>query len=951
MRADADEGVSTDELMAVSRLGPEGVRTALFDLERFGIASNDMVLTAFVHAGVERHSTRRLEEGAALEAALIGALREDAPDLGLGEFSVLHLRHSTQRLKEAGHRQALPEFLWRILRSLAADGSGEDGGRHSLELRRLDAESVQIRLQRSWHNIESTAALRREAAQRLLEHLLACLPAGLRGTDLLVQSTLGKLMQALQSDLVLHAKVRQPQKLLDHALLWLHEQEVIRLNKGLAVFRPAMTIRLNAEPRGFGKSDFQPLKLHYDELVLQIHVMAEYAQRGLDAMADALRLTVDYFTLQRGEFMSRWLPERERELARQTTPESWRAIVEALDNPVQQRIVADEREQTNVLVLAGPGSGKTRVLVHRIAYLVRVRREDPRGILALAYNRHAAVQIRRRLGELIGDDAKGVIVLTCHALAMRLVGASIERRASQADEVFRQIMQEAVDLLEGTGLPSEEADEQRSRLLAGFRWILVDEYQDIGPEQYRLISALAGRTLKDEDSRLGLFAVGDDDQNIYAFAGASVEFIRRFETDYAAKPAFLIENYRSSAHIIAAANRLIAPARQRLKAEHPIAIDRARRKAAPGGDWQRLDPVGRGRVQLLAAVDSATAQAVVAIDELQRLASLDTAWDWSRTAVIARQWDSLEPVRACCELRGIPVQMADEEMPRLFGLRETRSLLHWLRSGDSRLIDSASMLDWIAQQPVDPWWLLLCEAVEEYALDTAAAELPVDHFIDWLADWGREARRRQTGLLLLTAHRAKGLEFDHVIVLDGHWDRHGRGDDEDAPRRLLYVAMTRARKTLALTRLRPHARLLDDLPAGGNVFARVSAGPLMVAPELSRRYRRLTLSDVDISYVGSRASNDRVHARIAALRIGERLELREASGRWLLITGNDVIVGRMAASFAIEPGWSCLSVSVSAIMGRRREESMPEYASRVRCDEWEVVLCELVLGPSGLNSA
>ena len=148
------------------------------------------------------------------------------------------------------------------------------------------------------------------------------------------------------------------------------------------------------------------------------------------------------------------------------------------------------------------------------------------------------------------------------------------------DEAFKAVLAEAVALLSGKGLPPEEADEQRERLLAGFRWILVDEYQDVGPEQYELISALAGRTRQDEDGKLSLFAVGDDDQNIYAFSGASVEFIRRFADDYAAKPAFLVENYRSTAHIIAAANAVIGPAADRMKRDQPIEIDRAPRLQA-----------------------------------------------------------------------------------------------------------------------------------------------------------------------------------------------------------------------------------------------------------------------------------------------------------------------------------------------------------------------------------
>ena len=799
--ADPDEGISTDELMGASGLSPERVRAALYNLERLGIASNDTALTAFVHVGVERSSRKRFDEAAMLETALIGHLRTVAPDMGRGDTSVLHLRVASQRLRDEEVADPLPERLWRVLRSIASDGRGEGGGVGSLGIRKRDAETVQVTLQREWGALDETASRRREGAKRLLDHLLDCLPPGSRGTDLLAETTLGKLLQALTSDLVLKSTIRDPEKLLDRALLWLHEQEVIRLHKGLAVFRPAMTIRLMDETprRGFAASDFEPLRLHYQGQVRQIHVMVEFARRGLDAIADALHLAMDYFRLKEDDFLRRWLPDRE--VGRETTPESWHAIVESLKNPEQQRIVADKREQTNVLVLAGPGSGKTRVLVHRIAYLIRARRENPRGILALAYNRHAAVEIRRRLRDVIGDDARRVTVLTCHSLAMRLVGVSFSARAERPDgENFEEVIRKAIDLLRGERLSPEESDEQRDRLLGGFRWILVDEYQDIDADQYELISALGGRTLEEEERKLSVFAVGDDDQNIYAFNGASVEFIRRFETDYGPRPAFLIDNYRSSRHIVTAANAVIEPARDRMKGEYPIRIDRARAKDPPGGVWQARDPVARGRVQILFAAHEPIAQAHVVMSELQRLAPLAPDWDWSACAVIAREWKYLEPVRAFCEVHGIPVQMANEGIPSFWLLRETRALVAWLRGRPTPFVDSAGLRDWVDGQPPGPWSTLLREALDEHAVETGGAEVSAEQVIEWLAEWGRDVRRRQHGLMLLTAHRAKGLEFDHVAVLDGGWERRSEGEDPDAPRRLYYVAMTRARQTLALAR-------------------------------------------------------------------------------------------------------------------------------------------------------
>ena len=585
--------------------------------------------------------------------------------------------------------------------------------------------------------------------------------------------------------------------------------------------------------------------------------------------------------------------------------------------------------------------------MHRIAYLIRARRENPRGILALAYNRHAAVEIRRRIAELIGDDARWVMVFTCHALAMRLVGASFEGRANRMDnEDFREILRDATALLRGEGLPPEEADEYRGRLLAGFRWILVDEYQDIGADQYELISALAGRTLSDEDDKLSLFAVGDDDQNIYAFNGSSVEFIRRFEADYAAKPTFLTDNYRSTAHIITASNALIEPARQRMKTRHPIGIDRARTKEPPGGVWSNLDPTTRGQVQILSVGDSAITQAQAVIAELKRLSDLTPDWDWSKCAVVAREWSYLDPVRGLCELEGIPVQMANEDILNVWHLRETRGLVNWLRSRDSCLVANKDLNDWANNQPTSPWVELLQECISEYALDTGDEESLAENFIEWLAEWGREVRRRQRGLLLLTAHRAKGLEFDHVVVLDGNWDRIGYGEDLDAPRRLYYVAMTRARHNLTLARFPGPHPLQDALQGNPSVVRRREPVDLPTAlPELERRYKRLNLGEVFLGFAGYKRPSDPVHRALAALSPGDPLQVRAGAKRWELLDRNGLVVGQLAAGFKPLDGMRCTFAKVFAIATWDRGRSEPQYRDRFLCDSWEVVVPELIFEP------
>ena len=563
------------------------------------------------------------------------------------------------------------------------------------------------------------------------------------------------------------------------------------------------------------------------------------------------------------------------------------------------------------------------------------------------YRDAVVVEIRRRLAELIGDDARGVTVLTCHALAMRLVGATFTGSADRMDDkYFQELMEQATALLRGEGLPPDEADEYRARLLEGFRWILVDEYQDIGPDQYDLISALAGRTLAEADDKLSLLAVGDDDQNVYAFNGSSTEFVRRFETDYGARPVYLTDNYRSTANVIAAANSVIEPARQRMKTDHPIAINRARAQDPPGGAWTMLDPVARGRVQILPAGDNPISQAQAAVAELQRLSTVDPDWDWSACAVIAREWSYLDAVRSLCELEGIPVQLANEEFTGVWHLRETRALVNWLRGRGSSLVRSADLEEWVDDQPPGPWIGLLEEAVAEYELEVGAAETPVDSFIEWLAEWGREVRRRQRGLLLLTAHRAKGLEFDHVVVLDGGWGRVGNGEDADAARRLYYVAMTRARQTLTLMRLPGRQPFQDALSDVSSTLLR--SDPVAIppaAPELARRYQRLSLRDVFLGFAGYRDPDHPVYQAIAALAPGDPLQVSSGGERQELLDRSGVVVGQLARSFKAPAGMRCVSATVLAVVNWDREKSEPQYRDGLRTEAWEVVVPELAFEP------
>ena len=134
--------------------------------------------------------------------------------------------------------------------------------------------------------------------------------------------------------------------------------------------------------------------------------------------------------------------------------------------------------------------------------------------------------------------------------------------------------------------------------------------------------------------------------------------------------------------------------------------------------------------------------------------------------------------------------------------RETQRFLGMLEVIDATTVETDEVRRYREGLPGDPWASFLAQALEELLLEEQdATVLPIAYVRNWLGECSREVRRMQQGLLLTSAHRAKGLEFDHVVILDGLWRKTSHLDDRDSPLRLYYVSMTRARETLALVQL------------------------------------------------------------------------------------------------------------------------------------------------------
>jgi ATP-dependent DNA helicase RecQ len=931
------------------------IRT-LNDMAEQGLLSKETILSAYIRYKVQNSAEKQLQQLVLLEKDFLQILQETAPDVEVEAPLEIDLRQVNQRLLDMGHNDSNPHVLKLILHGLSRDGKGLAGQSGSLSLKAKGNNRFSLCLHRDWESLLQTVRIRQLAAFAALQVMLGTIaPATKPNASLFVEFTLEKVIAGLKGDLLLLPQLRDPLAAAERALTFMHEQGVIELQQGLAVFRQAMTIRIKPEAKGrrYTGADFSPLKTHYTERNFQIHVMNEYARRALEKLSVAMNLVASYFNDDKDDFIKRFFPGKKKFLERATSEQSYLRIVDDLNNDSQERIVAAETDK-NMLVLAGPGSGKTRVVAHRVAYLLRVKRIKPGAILVLCFNRSAVMSLRKRMRELVGDDMSQVTTLTFHGLAMRLTGRSLvtacpERGGDEID--FSAVIQDAIRLLKGEeDVPGFGVIPPRYTLVGRISHILVDEYQDIDAEQYELVALLAGKTLEEKDQKMTILAVGDDDQNIYRFRGANVGFIRKFHEDYHAEIHYLIENYRSTANIVAAANALISMNCDRMKTGQSLQVNQARISLPSGGNWQQSDPVTRGRVQRI-EVGSPEDQACVLLEEVRRLQRLQSGFDFGQCAVLAREWKGLDLVRAVLELEKIPVSLnwgRSSAFPRLPKIRENAVLLEQLRETRLETRTAGSLLAFVPADIVEDtlWHKNLRRLIGEWKEETGDFPQPVclieDYFYEALSDQGR-SKNLSNGIFLSTVHSIKGLEFDHVFLLGDGWQKK-QGMEMEEERRLYYVGMSRARETLHLFDISdapsPHAASLS-----GDFLVGRKVQPTEKKLPANTQYALLGMKDLYLDFAGRKNVNHPVRRALQRLQAGDRLQVERRNEHVELVNPEGISVARLSktAQAKWEDRLDLIRESRVVAMVRRYREDIGDktYSRSCQGDIWEVPVVEL----------
>ena len=540
------------------------------------------------------------------------------------------------------------------------------------------------------------------------------------------------------------------------ALLYLNKIGAIELDGGFLVFFNAMQVeRVDPDKNvNYKKADYEQLRTFYEQKIQQVHIVRKYAQlmKNAQSMAAdyeaAQAFVYDYFQMDYMGFLRKYF--RGVDISRPITAETYNGLFGELTD--KQREIIDDDASQYIVVAAGPGSGKTKLLVHKLASLRLLEDVKSEQLLMLTFSRSAATEFKERLLDLMGPPGYYIEVKTFHSYCFDLLGqlGTLEESKDVVRRATDMIKNGAVDL---------------SRITRSV--LVIDEAQDMSGESFALVQALMKRN---EDMRV--IAVGDDDQAIFDFAGSSSEYMLSLIREYGAKKYELTDNFRSSRDVVAMANCFVSSLKHRLKSQPIEAVKHEQglccittydtpnmetatlefiKKTYHGGSCCVLTARNESAFLMCGLLKRAGFQA--------RLIQANDNFDLYNLAELRAFVEILDSI---CDTPVIPNTCWDK------GLEEFRKRFR----ESTCLEDCLDLLDRFDKINPTKYRTDLLEYIHESKYEDLSAD-------------------PRGCIMVSTFHKSKGREFDYVyLILDQPFM------NSEEKKRVLYVGMTRAKKYL-----------------------------------------------------------------------------------------------------------------------------------------------------------
>ena len=538
----------------------------------------------------------------------------------------------------------------------------------------------------------------------------------------------------------------------EDALLYLSKIGALRLEGGFLVSYNGMEIKrlITDNKIRYKVEDYRFLDEFYKQKIRQIHIVGEYANLMVRDYNAALQFVQDYFQMDFRKFINQYFKgDRAKEISRNITPGKYNELFNTLSDT--QSDIINDGDSKYIVVAAGPGSGKTRVLVHKLAALLLMEDVKHEQLLMLTFSRAAATEFKKRLIALIGNAANFVEIKTFHSYCFDLLGKIGTLEGSQ------NVVKDAAAMIMG-------GEVEQGRITKSV--LVIDEAQDMDENEFNLVRALMSQN---DDMRI--IAVGDDDQNIYEFRGSDSKYMRILMDEYGAVKYEMTENYRSASTIVELSNEFAKTITHRMK-------------SAP------IEAVTDEKGKVVITHHKCRNMSEPLVKELIQTRR-------GKTCVLTNTNDEALQIVGMLNDKGVRAKLIQSvDRFRLYNLAEVRFLIKTIEKSLNSPVISDVLWENARQRVKDVYSQSAClENILNLMSDfeTVNKTKYYSDFTQFIMESNYEDfyTDNREEVYVSTIHKSKGREFDSVyMLLNGN---KGKNDEE---RRKLYVGMTRAKRNL-----------------------------------------------------------------------------------------------------------------------------------------------------------